>query len=491
MRARQVFTSFWVIGGVLTLARIFILIFSEANLGPDEAQYWYWSRDLAYGYFSKPPLIAWAIGLTTGVFGNDEWAVRLAAPLFHFGAAAFLYLTARLLFDQRVAFWTGLAWMTLPGVILSSFLITTDAPLLFFWSGGLYFLARLAAAQTPSISDFAFLGGMIGLGFLSKYAMSYFLIAFGVAAIISPDFRRKLLKPGLALSAVLAAAIVLPNILWNAQHDFQTLSHTAANADWGSDLFKPQKLLSFLGAQFGVAGVIPFAVLIYILARRRFSALTANSPNLSMALLAFALTPLAIVSVQAFISRAHANWAAAAYPAAVMLMTAFLFHVRKGWLAKASVYFHTLIFAVFAIGITNLSIADHVGLSKSVKEIRGWEAQTNAIVSLSAGFDAIVIDDRPLVGEMLYYQKDQPIEFAAIDPNAHTDNHYEAFIAFDPSRHKRVLFVTTRNDAAHVDYRFDNIKLLGPQTKKLGEGVERTYHLFDISGYHPPGASSR
>ena len=73
---------------VITALRIVALIISPAELGPDEAQYWVWSRTPDFGYFSKPPMIAWVIGLTTSVFGNGEWAVRLGAPLLHLGTAS-------------------------------------------------------------------------------------------------------------------------------------------------------------------------------------------------------------------------------------------------------------------------------------------------------------------------------------------------------------------------------------------------------------------
>ena len=45
----------------LTLLRIVALILSDADLGPDEGQYWFWSQAPAFGYFSKPPMIAWVI----------------------------------------------------------------------------------------------------------------------------------------------------------------------------------------------------------------------------------------------------------------------------------------------------------------------------------------------------------------------------------------------------------------------------------------------
>ena len=51
--------------GALLVIRLFVLYFAKTDLFFDEAQYWWWSRDLAFGYFSKPPLIAWLIRLAT------------------------------------------------------------------------------------------------------------------------------------------------------------------------------------------------------------------------------------------------------------------------------------------------------------------------------------------------------------------------------------------------------------------------------------------
>jgi len=50
--------------------RWFIVLKSPLGLHGDEAQYWAWSQNLDWGYFSKPPLIAWVIALPTSLFGN-------------------------------------------------------------------------------------------------------------------------------------------------------------------------------------------------------------------------------------------------------------------------------------------------------------------------------------------------------------------------------------------------------------------------------------
>ncbi|HWU81152.1 MAG TPA: 4-amino-4-deoxy-L-arabinose transferase, partial [Caulobacter sp.] len=56
--------TLWMVAG-LTLVRLIALFVTPLELYPDEAQYWLWSRELAFGYFSKPPMIAWLIWLTT------------------------------------------------------------------------------------------------------------------------------------------------------------------------------------------------------------------------------------------------------------------------------------------------------------------------------------------------------------------------------------------------------------------------------------------
>src|SRR5690606_4351095 len=66
----------------VTAARIVALFYIPLGLYFDEAQYWAWSRSFEWGYFTKPPLIAWVIGATTFLAGTDaEWAVRLGAPI--------------------------------------------------------------------------------------------------------------------------------------------------------------------------------------------------------------------------------------------------------------------------------------------------------------------------------------------------------------------------------------------------------------------------
>ena len=477
--------SFWFWIAAIASVRIIGLVFADGGIGPDEAQYWTWAQDPAFGYFSKPPVIAWIIAVTTGLFGDGEWAVRLAAPLLHAGSATFIYLAADRLFTRCTAMFAGLGWLTLPGVSVSSFLITTDAPLILFWSGALFTLTRLVTTEKPAASDYIWLGVFLGLGLLSKYAMLYFPAAAAVTCIFSPTARKALIRPQIMLTALIAGILFAPNVAWNAAHEFQTVAHTAANAHWSASLFKPASLIAFLGAQFVVFGPILFAALIaavYGIIRKRGAA------ENKLILLVFALTPLVIVATQAFISRAHANWAAAAYPAAIILVSAFLVEGGRAIWAKASLAIHGGHAALFLIAMTNFALLDRIGAGRAVAELRGWEALSTQIASQSRGFDAILFDDRSMIATMLYYQRERNLEIASLDPNNGVHHHYEAFFAFRPDDHKRSLFASILPTDAHVNYRFGDIRPMGSVMAPIGDNELRTFTLFAISDYYgPPG----
>ena len=181
----------WRLLGVLTvllLARLVALSFNATDLFFDEAQYWTWSLSPEFGYFSKPPLVAWLIGASTNVCGVSEFCVRLPSPvLYTFTSLAVFWLGSRL-YDPRTGFWSALAFATLPGVSLSAGIISTDVPLLFFWSLALIafvHLVRPGSGWAPALA----LGVALGLGLNAKYAMAYFVLCSIVYFLVTPRHR--------------------------------------------------------------------------------------------------------------------------------------------------------------------------------------------------------------------------------------------------------------------------------------------------------------
>ena len=99
---------------VITFLRIVSLYFSPIELSVDEAQYWHWSQKLEWGYFTKPPIIAWAISLSTNLFGNEEWAVRLCSPIIHFFFSIISWTTSQSIFVNSAVRIAALIWIFTP-----------------------------------------------------------------------------------------------------------------------------------------------------------------------------------------------------------------------------------------------------------------------------------------------------------------------------------------------------------------------------------------
>ncbi len=410
----------------LTIFRLVTVAFSNTELFFDEAQYWFWSRDLAFGYYSKPPLIAWIIRGATGICGQEEACIRAPSALIHGGTALLVFAIGRRLYDLRIGFWSGLTYLTLPGVSLSSGLISTDAPLLFFVALGLLALIRLL--DTGSWVWAITLGAAIGFGLLSKYAMAYFILCFALHAILTRDGRALLREPPLYAALAIGAALIAPNIVWNVQNGFATLSHTAGNARWSGIHLHPEKMAEFLGSQLGVFGPILFvAFLAFGFNWLRDPARRAASPMLERLLFAFSAPILILMTAQALVSRAFANWAAFAYIAATVLVTAVL--LREGWtrLFRTSFFLHCAVALLIPIGGILAGRIDLPGGVDPYSRVLGWKELAVAAgrKAKDGGFQAIATDKRALSAELFYYLRDTAIPVFALRRGGPPEDHFE------------------------------------------------------------------
>ena len=83
-------------------------------------------------------MIAWVIRAASAVCGDGEVCIRASSPVLYTLASLMIYLSGRALFDTRVGFWSATVFATVPGVSYSSLLITTDVPLILFWTIAIY-----------------------------------------------------------------------------------------------------------------------------------------------------------------------------------------------------------------------------------------------------------------------------------------------------------------------------------------------------------------
>ncbi len=377
----------------LTVVRLIGQHFSMVDLDVEEAQYWDWSRHLAFGYFSKPPLIAWVNAVSGLACGSSAECLRAPAALFYGGTSILVFLTTRTLYDTRAALWAGLICAFAPGVSFSARIMTTDVPLLFFWALALYAYVKLMRGGGWRWG--AVLAVAFGLGLLAKYAMAYFIVGVLFAGLVSRDARQLLKRPLLWLALLAGLLMLTPNILWNADNGFAT---AGATADYVHKALSIEEPLDFFAAQFGVAGPITFGMLLVLLAY--FGSRNLNGDDRAM--LAFAVPPLLIILLNGIYSgAANANWAAPALISTFVVTSAFLVRARFWRMLGLSLGIGVVAQAVLLTGDT---LADRLtipflGQEGDVYErVMGWEDLADNVTTLAESLRCRLGRHRPALG---------------------------------------------------------------------------------------------
>ncbi len=470
--------------GALLVFRVVALYVNGTDLFFDEAQYWAWSQEPAFGYYSKPPLIAWIIRGSTESCGLSEFCVRLPSPVIYTGTSIAVFLLGRRLYDTRTGALSGLAFATLPGVALSSGLISTDVPLLLFWA--LALLGLSAMFDTRGLWPVVVLGLAFGVGLNAKYAMGWFLVCLAVYLIVAPE-RRTILKDVRLYAALgLGLLMIVPNLVWNYTNSFATFTHTADNAKWSGSLLNPGKALEFFGAQFGVFGPILFGVLLVIVWR----AWKQRPGEPDRMLLAFSIPIIAIIMFQALISRAHANWAATAYVAATVLVVATMIRDGAwGWL-KASFAINIAVLILIAVGTTSAGRISLPVQPDPFARVLGWEevaAATQAELEKARGegrpFSAVVTDNRSVAAELLYYMRDEQTPVLSWRRGGHPRDHFELTRPLTTSVTGPVLFVTIRKGEPELSEAFATAQKVDVRELPAGDNATRQVTFYALSGY--------
>ncbi len=248
--------------GLLAFRLVWLVFFSELTLAEDEAHYWEWSRRPGWSYATKGPGVAWVIWLSTSLFGDVEWAVRLPAVLASaVSTLAIADLARRVFGDRRVGFFAGAVWQCLPGVGITSVLMTIDGPYLASWAVAVW--AWYRASRERWRPGWVIAGAALGMGFLFKYTIVLLGVGLGMDFFRRAGRERRPVR-GAALAALIACLGLVPVLIWNAQHDWVTFRHllghlgapggegvTEASGGWS---YSPGWTLEFVVLQAAIAG---------------------------------------------------------------------------------------------------------------------------------------------------------------------------------------------------------------------------------------------
>ena len=208
--------------------------------------------------------------------------------------------------------------------------------------------------------------------------------------------------PSTWLALVIGAALIAPNVLWNLSNGFATLDHTVKdNMEWQGLILHPKDMLEFIGTQFGMLGPVIFGAYLVIL----FTGRRTQKPEDDRFLLFMSLPVFLLITFQALMSQAEANWSATAFPAAVLLVAAHLTMPRHRTSFIWSVAVNGAIAAVILFGM--MFMTPNIVPPRLLKPVHqifgGGDLRQGLITTLeSTGIKTVVVQGRTLTAEVIY-----------------------------------------------------------------------------------------
>ena len=212
-----------------------VLFFIHANVLPDEAYYWLWSRKFAPSYFDHPPLVAWVQALVLFFYDNKYFVIR-ALPLLSLGIVFTI-----MIFWQKHIFGKMDFDIFLRSAVL--FLAFPIFSIFFSISFPDYLLITLLFASSfclflyfeRKVIHYWYLAVLFfSLALLTKY--NAVLLGAGVLAY-TLYYKREIGGPSfghIVVSTLIIFLIQMPVLLWNLSNDFASFSfHLGERLDQG------------------------------------------------------------------------------------------------------------------------------------------------------------------------------------------------------------------------------------------------------------------
>ena len=459
-------SSLLLVAVILALALIRLFVAANAGLTDDEAYYRLWALAPAMSYLDHPPMVGWMIAAGRWIVGDTPLGIRLGAVLASLVIPFVLWRTVHLLFDPqtaRRATWTTLA---MPLLAVGGVIATPDTPSVLFWALTIWALAELHASRHASW--WLAVGVFAGLGLLSKYTNLFVGASIVLWLLAVPANRVWFRAWQLWAGGLVAGALTLPVVMWNAENGWISFAKQFGRVGHGRQ-FTAAYLAELAGAFLGLAS--PLIAVLSLLGLWMVVRSTVASRNSSRTLIAASILPLlAYFLVHALHDRVQPNWMAPIYPsfavcAAIALTTIARSRKRLSDILSGSgiavglamsglIYLHALV-----------PLVQIPGLKDPSSQMRGWPELATEVERMraSTGACSVVTSSYATTGQLAYALKD-------IVPVAQLNEpqRYLHLPAIDlPGRRCPVLYVELerRSSAALLHARFQSISLVGTLTR--------------------------
>jgi hypothetical protein len=398
------------IAAILILALIRAVIAGTTGLVDDEAYYRLWSLHPALSYLDHPPMVAYMIAAGRAIFGDNPFGIRFGAGIAALVTLAATWRTVALLFSTSLAGRTLWLMLGMPLLAVGGIIITPDIPSVMFLALALWTLAELH--RSGNANWWLATGLFCGLGLLSKYTNLFAGATILIWLLWVPDNRKWFKSWQLWAGGALAAALTLPVVLWNAEHDWASFTKQFGRVGKGNDIG-----IAYIGEMLGGLAALANPV-IFILAVTGFAALARKAwtaRDSAATLVIAAILPMAAYFlIHALHDRVQGNWLGPLYPAlavcaavalaamtdAVKQSRTFIAALATGAAMIGFIYLHTL-----------MPLTSGLLRADPTSQMRGWPEFAEKVdrLRLEQGAQWIATSSFATTAQLAYALKDKPV----------------------------------------------------------------------------------
>jgi hypothetical protein len=245
----------------------FLLLSSEYDLHRDEYLNLDQANHLAWGFLSVPPFTSWTSYIIQ-LLGNSVFWVKFFPALYGALTIYVVWKAIEELNGNLFALILGATCVLFSALLRLNTLYQPNSFDVLSWTV-LYFMVLKYIKSDDS--KWLYIGAIaFAIGFLNKYNMVFLLIGL-VPSLLITEHRKIFLKPALYLAILVGLVLILPNLVWQYNHNFPVFHHLKELAETQLvnvnrlDFLKNQ-LLFFIGSI-----IVIFAAFYALLFHKPFS----------------------------------------------------------------------------------------------------------------------------------------------------------------------------------------------------------------------------
>jgi MFS family permease len=217
--------KYWIVAILFMIAKLCLHFFTNTNyeLHRDEMLYFNMADHLSFGYATVPPVTGFLAFIIKSIFGYSVFGIRLIPALLGAASLFIIAKTVRELGGNILALIiASSSFLFSTGFLLFDTLFTPNVIEQFLWLLTTYLLFRMISGNNPKL--WIMIGIMLGVAFLNKYSVLFYILGF-IVAILFSNHRRFLNSRYFCYAIHIGIIIILPNLIWQYLHGWPVVYH--------------------------------------------------------------------------------------------------------------------------------------------------------------------------------------------------------------------------------------------------------------------------